>query len=202
MPLVPTAITGAAMAKAASLTLSGKDIQKLIGAIASATSTHIMSVGLCNPTCTVTGPGAGTFTGTIAGLTPAGMSGLMKLQAAAKGLTGKDLFKLFDSISAGVVQSMGSVTAMGAVVGGGPGTGTGRITGPVAKTLETLILGMEAVKTIGGQKLQPLISCIAFGICNHIIQAATVTVTCVGGFAGPPAGPVTIPGAPGTGKLI
>jgi hypothetical protein len=202
MPLSPSAITGTAMAKASSLVLSGRDLQKLVNAVAQGTAAHVMSVGMSNPTCIVMGPGAGTFVGTIAGMTPQGMSGLMKLKATTQTLTGRDIGKIFDSISFGVVQAMKAVTVQGAVIGGGPGTGTGKIVGPVAKTLETQIMGMEAVKALGGEKLRPIVACVAFGICKHILQAATVSATCVGAFAGPPAGPVTIPAAPATGKLV
>jgi hypothetical protein len=201
MPLVPASIMGLAQSKASSLTLSGDKLQPLVSAIANATAAFIMSSGTSNPTCTVLGPGAGTFTGQIIGLTPSGMSGQMKLLASPQGLTGRDIGKLFDSISFGVVQAMKSVIVIGAVVGGGPGIGQGKVLGIVAKGLEAQILGMESVKVIGGDKLRPLVSCIAGGICNHITQAATVMATCVGAFAGPPAGPVTIPGAPATGKL-
>jgi len=201
MPLVPTSITSLTQAKAASLTLSGDKLQPLISAVANATAAYVMSVGMSNPTCTVLGLGAGTFTGQILGLTPSGMSSQMMLLAAPQGLAGRDIKKLFDSISFGVVQAMKSVIVVGAVIGGGPGIGTGKVLGVVAKGLEAQILGMESVKLIGGDKLRPLIACIAGGICNHITQAATVMATCVGAFAGPPAGPVTIPGAPATGKF-
>ena len=201
MPLVPTSITSLTQAKAASLLLSGDKLLSLVSAISNATAAYVMSVGMSNPTCTVVGPGAGTFTGQILGLTPQGMSAQMMLLAAPQGLAGRDIKKLFDSISFGVVQAMKTIIVVGTVIGGGPGIGQGKVLGVVAKGLEAQILAMEAVKLIGGAKLQPLISCIAGGICNHITQMAIVNAVCVGAFAGPPAGPVTIPAAPATGKF-
>ena len=201
MPLVPTSITSLTQAKAASLLLSGDKLLSLVSAISNATAAYVMSVGMSNPTCTVVGPGAGTFTGQILGLTPQGMSAQMMLLAAPQGLAGRDIKKLFDSISFGVVQAMKTIIVVGTVIGGGPGIGQGKVLGVVAKGLEAQILAMEAVKLISGAKLQPLISCIAGGICNHITQMAIVNAVCVGAFAGPPAGPVTIPAAPATGKF-
>ena len=181
--------------------LSGDKLPSFVSAVSNATAAYVMSVGTSNPTCVVLGPGAGTFNGTIKGLTPIGMSGQMSLLAAPQGLAGRDIKKLFDSVSFGVVQAMKTVVVTGTVIGGGPGTGQGKVLGVVGKGLESQILAMEAVKLVSGDKLRSLVSCIAGGIANHITQAAIVTATCVGAFAGPPAGPVTLPAAAAFGKF-
>lgn len=202
MPLIPTAMSGLMTAKAASLTLSGSKYSSLVSGISSAVASYVISASLVTSTNNALGPGAGTFTGRISGLSPSGMSKLMQLRAAAAGLSGRDINKLFDSVSFGVVQALKTVVATGAVIGAGPGSGNGRILNLVPQTLQPIILAMLSPKSISGTKLSSLASAMAFGICNHILTKGRITTTCIGAAAGPPVGPVTIPTAPGTGKLI
>jgi hypothetical protein len=129
------------------------------------------------------------------------MSNLMRIKAAASLISGRDIKKLLDSIAFGVVQAMKSVVVQGTVIGAGPGTGNGRIKALVPTALEALIIAQMSVKLISGSKLRQLISAIAFGICNHIMTSGTILTTCVGVAAGPPSGPITIPTAPGLGRL-
>ena len=126
----------------------------------------------------------------------------MLTKAAASGLAGRDIRKFFDSISFGVVNAMKSVLLQGTIIGAGPGTGTGKITGLVPSALQNLIYAQSAIRLISGDKLRSLLGAIAFGICNHIMSAGTVQATDIGAAAGPPVGPVTIPAAPGIGKLV
>jgi hypothetical protein len=129
------------------------------------------------------------------------MSGLMMAKAASLGLAGKNIKDLFDAISFGICNTVMTASVQGIIIGAGIGTGTGTITGLVNTALENTIYGMELAQTLSGSKMRDLISAIAFGVCTHIMTA-TVTLTDVGAAAGPPVGPVTIPAAPGIGRIV
>jgi len=202
MPLVPKAMQGFMTVKASSKLMSGSKLSYITGAISSATSTYILAASIVNSTNIALGPGAGTQTGKIVGLTPSAMSVLMMSKAAAQGLSGRDIKALFDSVSFGVVNALKATLLQGSIIGAGPGTGTGKITGLVPESLKGLILAQSAFRLISGDKLKSLVSAIAFGICNHIMSVGTVQVTNIGVAAGPPVGPITIPAAPGIGKLV
>ncbi len=202
MPLVPQTMKSFIIVKASSLTIAGDKLSYFVSAIASATCQYILSASTVNSTNIALGPGGGTQTGKVVGLVPSGMSALMMARATANGLSGRDLKKVFDSISFGVVNAMKAVVLQGTIIGAGPGTGTGKIIGLVPSALQNLIYAQSAFRLISGDKLRPILSAIAFGICNHIMSAGTVNATDIGAAAGPPAGPVTIPAAPGIGKLV
>lgn len=202
MPLPPTTIQGLAQLKASSQLMSGSKLPDLISAISKATSQYILSVSIVNSTNIALGPGSGTQIGKISALVPRVMSSMMKLKASSYALSGRDIQKLFDSISTGVVNAMKSVVLQGTIIGAGPGTGTGKITGLSPVALEKLILGQSYFKLISGDKLKSMISSIAFGICNHIMSSAVVNITDIGVAASPPVGPITIPVAPGMGRLV
>jgi len=202
MPLVPTAIQGLITVKASSKLMSGSKLPHLVSAVSNATSQYILAASIINSTNIALGPGGGTQTGRITALVPSTMSLLMMGKAASQGLSGRDIKALFDSVAFGVVNSLKAALLQGTIIGAGPGTGTGKITGLVPTSLETLILGQSFFRLISGDKLKAMISCMAFGICNHIMTTGVVTVTNIGVAAGPPIGPVTIPAAPGIGKLV
>lgn len=189
-------------AKGASLTLAGSKFSTLASAISSAICSYVLSAGIVNSTNVVIGPGAGTFTGKVAGLVSSTMAQLMTAKAASMSMAGRDISKLFNAVSTGVVTGFSTVMAMGTVIGGGPGTGTGKIMGLVPTALTGLIVAQTAVKLLSGKDMNKLVSAIAFGACTHIMSNGTITTTCIGAFAGPPVGPVTIPAAPGIGRLV
>lgn len=202
MPLLPPAMQGLIQAKAASVALAGSKFMDLAGAIANASCQYILMSSFVNSTNIALGPGAGTQTGTIQGLTPSGMSALMLAKAASQGLAGRDIRKLFDAVSFGVCNAMKTVMVQGTVIGAGPGTGTGKIVGLVPTALEAFLYAQGLAKMLSGTKYTALISAIAFGVCNHIMTVGTAQLTDIGAAAGPPAGPVTIPAAPGIGRLM
>lgn len=202
MPLVPSTIERLILTKASSVTIAGSKLSYFVSAISGGTSQYILSASIVNSTNIALGPGAGTQTGKIVGLVPSGMSTMMMTKANAAGLAGRELKRLFDSISFGVVNAMKGVVLQGTIIGAGPGTGTGKITGLVPSPLQNLIYAQSAFRLISGDKLRTILSAISFGITNHIMSAGTVTVTNIGAVASPPVGPITIPAAPGIGKLV
>jgi len=202
MPLVPSTMKSLIIVKASSLTIAGDKLSYFVSAISGATCQYILSASIVNSTNIALGPGSGTQTGKVVGLVPSGMSVLMVVRATAAGLAGRDTKKLFDSISFGVVNAMKSVLLQGTLIGAGPGTGTGKISGLVPSALQNLIYAQSVFRLISGDKLKTLLSAISFGICNHIMTTGTVTVTDIGVAASPPVGPITIPAAPGIGRLV
>lgn len=201
MPYVPSAIKSLIQLKASSRLMSGSKLPDMVGAIASASSQYILSASTVNSTNIALGPGSGTQVGRIVGLVPSAMSSLMMLKSAALGLSGRDIKKFYDAVSFGVVNAAKSIIMQGTIIGAGPGTGTGKIVGLVPTGLETLIFAQSAFRLLSGQRLRAMISCVAFGVCNHVMTTGTVTITDIGVAASPPVGPVTIPAAPGIGRL-
>lgn len=188
--------------KGASLSMSGKMFPALMSAVSTATTTYLMTASIETSTNMVLGPGAGTTTGRLSGLVPSTMAQLMRLKAASMSIAGRDIAKLFNSVSFGVVQALKTAIVQGTVIGGGPGRGTGKILGLVPSVLMALILAQSSVRTIAGRDIRKIASAMAFGICTHIMTNGIVNQTCIGAAAGPPVGPVSIPVAPGTGRLV
>jgi len=202
MPYLPSVIKSLTQLKASSKLMSGSKLPPMVAAISGAASQYILSVSTVTSTNIALGPGSGTQTGRIVGLVPSAMSSLMMLKSASLGLSGKDLKKFYDAVSFGVINAMKTIVMQGTIIGAGPGTGTGKILGLVPIGLETLIWAQSAFRLLSGAKLRHMISCVSFGICNHIMSTAVVTITNIGVAASPPVGPITIPAAPGIGRLV
>ena len=200
MPLIPTQMQSLIQLRASSELMAGSKLQDVVSAISMATCQYLQVSAIVNSTNIVLGPGAGTQTGNVVDLLPQAMSSMMLLNASSLGLAGRDLPKLFDAVSTGVVNTiMTSVIVQGTVIGGGPGVGTGKITGLVPTALQSMILLQEALILMAGSKIKDVASAIAFGICNHIMTAGTVMLTDIGFFTPPPVVPIPIPVAPGIG---
>lgn len=203
MPFNPSAMTNLMMQKMSSYRLHGSKTMPLLSATSSAVCSYLPAAAVVMSTNVVTGPGSGTYTGKIIGCNPSAMSSLMILKASSSGIVGKDLRRIFDAVSFGVCQTLlTTALAQGTVIGGGPGAGQGKIMSLVPSTLEKLIITNLYGRRLHGSKTMPMFLAIAFGVCNHIMTAATIITTCVGAFFPPPVGPIIIPNAPGPGRLI
>jgi hypothetical protein len=205
MPYSSSAIKSFIQLKASSKLMSGSKLPDMVAAISGAASQYILSVSTVNSTNIALGPGVGTQTGRITALVPTAMSSLMMLKSASLGLSGKDIKKFYDAVSFGIVNATKSIVMQGTIIGAGPGTGTGKIAGLVPKGpkgLETFIWAQSTFRLLSGSKLRSMISCVAFGVCNHIMSTAVVTITNIGVAASPPIGPILIPAAPGIGRLV
>jgi hypothetical protein len=202
MPVVPKVMSKLMAVKAASTLMSGSKLPAIEAAISSAVCQYILSSAVVNSTNVAIGPGSGTQTGKIIGLIPTFMSKMMLLKAFSLGLTGKDLGKLLNAVSFGIVNGLKTAVLQGVIIGAGPGTGIGRITGLTPFVLQKLILAQEAFRAIAGSKSRDLASCVAFGACTYIKTFGIVVVTNIGVTSPPPVGPIPFPAAPGFGKLI
>ncbi len=203
MPFVRSAMTGLMMAKAMSQSVHGAKLLPQVSAVSSAVCTYFSTAPFVTSSNFVTGPGAGTYIGRIVGVVPKAMSSLMLLRAAASGIVGRDTRRFFDAVSFGVCQTLlTTVTVQGTVIGGSPGAGQGKIMNLVPTALQQLIFLSLSSKKLTGTKTMAISSAMAFGICNHVMSAATVVTTCIGVSTPPPAGPVPVPAAPGPGRLF
>ena len=202
MPIVPSVISTSATTRALSKGIFGKDMNRIASAVASASVQYILATAFVTSVNNVVGPGAGISTGRLINLSPKAMSGLMNTKALTKLMAGRDIRKFFDAISFGVVTGLRTAISQGAVIGGAPGTGIGNIVGLVSSGLQGLIVVNFLSKLMAGRDASRLASAIAFGITFHLTSTVKVSLTNIGAFAPPPAGPVPIPTAPGTGKLI
>lgn len=203
MPFIPSAMTSLMMVKATSESVHGTKLLPQLSAVSSAVCAYFSVAPVVISTNVVIGPGAGTYTGKIVGLTPNAMVSLMMLKMGMAGLVGRDVKRLFNAISFGVCNTLlTTVIAQGTVIGGGPGAGQGKIVGLIPAALQPLILANLTSKILIGSKTAAIAAAIAFGICNHVMTAGTVITTCIGAFTPPPVGPVPIPAAPGPGRLV
>lgn len=200
MPLNTTFTQSSIQLRMFSQLLNGNSLPAVVSCISKSTCQYLMLASTVPSTNMALGPGAGTQTGRIYGLTPGGMSTMMSLRAAPTGIAGKEAKKFFDAVSFGVVLSLNTVIVQGSVIGAGAGTGIGKVVGLVPSALELLMLGQMLIKFILGKNNRALASSVAFGICSHIMSAGTVMLTDMGAAAPPPAGPVPLI-APGFGRF-
>lgn len=201
MPLSSSALSALIIAKAGSSLIAGSKMTPYIRAIADATVQHLMTASTVTSVNMVTGPGSGTLTGRITGVNRLTMRSLIMNRLRLYRLAGRDTQRLVDAICFGVVQSLNTVVVQGTVIGGGPGSGTGRIVGLSPTIMEKLILAYLGPRVLIGEKQRQFISSVAFGVCTAIMSNAVVNTICIGVFSPPPAGPVPIPTAPGTGRF-
>lgn len=202
MPIVKTVMQNSMKLKASSYKIAGSKLNDILAAVSAATCQYILSASMINSTNVALGPGSGTQTGIIQNLVAKNMSSLMALKANSTQLSGKELRHLCDSVAFGVVTAMKSAMLQGTIIGAGPGTGNGKVSGLVPKALENLIYQQQLFRVISGRDIRKLISAFSVGICNHIMSSGSVLVTNIGVAASPPAGPVSIPMAPGMGKFV
>jgi hypothetical protein len=115
--VIPTAMSAFMKAKGAQNGFKGRDMTKLADAISNGTSQVLMTMML---TGSSVGLALGAGTAKFVGLNANILGGLIKVQLAGLGFTGRDMFKLADMVATGVVQHLQtsatfSVMAVGAI---------------------------------------------------------------------------------------
>lgn len=201
MPFLPQPMQALIQLKAGSQLIAGSKLSALVSAMSSAICQYFLSAPVVNSTNNVLGPGAGTQIGRIRNLSANKMASYMMTKAMSKNIVGKDLERLCRSVATGVTNSLNTIVVQGSVIGGGPGTGTGRIYNLVSSVLTSMIMAQESFRLIGGSKLKDMISAMSFGLCTYLMAFGSVDIVCIGAAAPPPAGPITIPAAPGIGRF-
>lgn len=113
--LVPTAMSGFMLSKAATKKLTGRDIKKLFDAISNGLSQVLMGMVLSGTAAGIAvGGGVGSFTA----LSDQALSKLMYATMLSKQLKGRDAANLCDSISFGIVNHLKTSVRFTTVVTG------------------------------------------------------------------------------------
>jgi hypothetical protein len=198
MPIVSQTISGAIQGQFALNNLTGRDAIKLAGVVGSSVSKYLMIPNLV--TCSLNGtagPIGNINSVVVIGLVPSSMSGFMLSKAASKRLNGRDINKLFNAISTGLVQVLMGMVLSGSAVGIAVGSGIGMFTALNDKALSKLMYATMLSKQLNGRDTIKLCDCISFGIVNHLRTSVKFTTIVTGTVAPvPPVGPVPVAGIP------
>jgi hypothetical protein len=115
--IVPNVMQGLMVAQGASSGFTGRDLTKLAQAISNGVSTQLLTMILSGTTA---GLAVGGGTASLTGINQNALGSILKASLASVGYTGRDMSKLADMVSAGIVQHLQTsatfaVTAVGAI---------------------------------------------------------------------------------------
>jgi hypothetical protein len=198
MPVVSKAISSSIQGFLSLNRLTGRDAIKLVDAVSTSVATYLVTPNLVSCTLNGTaGPIGNINSMAVTGLVPTVMSGLMLSKAASKRLNGRDIKKLFDSISNGLSQILMGMVLSGTAAGIALGGGIGSFTAVNVSTLSNLMYSLMVSKQLTGRDAANLCESISFGIVNHLKSSVHFTVIVTGVIAPvPPVGPVAVIGIP------
>jgi hypothetical protein len=198
MVVVSSLITAGIFSQMNANKLTGRDGIKIADAIGTSVASYLMTPNLVSCTLSGTaGPIGNINSIAVAGLVPKAMSSLMVGKAASKKLKGRDIMKLCDSISNGIVQVLQGMVLSGTAVGIAVGGGVGSFTALSDQALSKLMLGLMQGKKINGRDIAGLCDSISFGVVNHLKTSVRFTTVVTGVIAPvPPVGPVAVAGIP------
>ena len=198
MPIASQIISSAIQGQFALNKLTGRDIATIAGVIGSSVSKYLMMPNMV--TCSLNGtagPLGNINSVVVSGLVPTALSGLMYGKASLIKLTGRDIKKIFDAISAGLCQSLMGMVLSGTAAGIAVGGGVGSFTALSDQALSKLMYGMMLSKKLKGRDASKLCDSISFGLVNHLKTSVKFTTVVTGVIAPvPPAGPVAVIGIP------
>lgn len=198
MPIAASLLTTAIFNQMNANKLVGRDGIKLADAIGTSVSNYLMTPNLVSCFLSGTaGPTGNINSVGVIGLVPSIMSGFMVGKAASNNLKGRDMIKLYNSVSNGLCQVlMGMVltgTAAGIAVGGGVGSFTAISESVLSKLM---FLAMQS-KKLSGRDTSKLCNVISFGVISQLRSSVKFTAAVTGVVAPvPPVGPVPVVGIP------
>jgi hypothetical protein len=198
MPVVSKAISSAIQMKLSLSNLTGRNIANIADVIGTSVATYLVTPNLVSCSLSGTAGPIGNISSTaVIGLVPTVMSGLMLNKAASKKLNGRDIKKLFDSISYGLSQILMGMVLTGTAVGIAVGVGAGSFTAVNTTTLSNLMYSLMLSKQLTGRDTANLCESISFGIISHLKSSVRFNVLVTGVVAPvPPVGPVAVIGIP------
>jgi hypothetical protein len=198
MPIVSKAISSSIQGLLSLNSLTGRDAIKLADVIGTSVATYLVTPNIVSCSLNGTaGPIGNISSMAVIGLVPTAMSGLMLSKAASKKLNGRDIKKLFDSISNGLSQILRGMVLTGTAVGIAVGGGVGSFTAVNTTTLSNLMYSLMLSRQLTGRDAANLCESISFGIINHLKSSVRFTVIVTGIVAPvPPVGPVAVIGIP------
>lgn len=198
MPLTAPTISKAILARALVKNMTGRNTSDLADAVGAALAIYLSIPNLVTCSFAGTAGPVGTITSlSVAGLVPTAMSGFMLSKAGTKNLTGRDIIKLFNSISSGVCQNLQTTVLTGSVVGCAVGTGIGSFTAVNEQALSQIMFSQMLLRNMRGRDAVNLCDCISFGVVRQLQSSVKYSVTAAGPIAPtPPTGPVPVAAIP------
>jgi hypothetical protein len=198
MPIAPQVISSAIYSQFSLNKLTGRDAIKLASAIGSSVSNYLMLPNMV--TCSLNGtagPMGNISSILVLGAIPTLMSGFMLSKATTMQLKGRDIKKLFDSISKGLSQVFMGMILSGTASGIAVGVGVGNFTSLNYQALSKLMYAAMIAKQLKGRDASILCDAISFGIVNHLKTSVRFTTVVTGVIAPvPPVGPIAVMGIP------
>lgn len=179
--------------------IQGRDATKLASAIGTGIGNYLITPNLVTASLNgVAGPLGSVTSVAVVGFEPNSMSAQMnrKARSLSVGLKGRDIGKLFNAISSGLVQVLSTMFVTGTAAGIATGAGTGRFATLNESALTNLINAQMSAKGFTGRDKAKLASCVSAGLVSQM-KTVTLTLTSAGAVAPvPPVGPVSVAGIP------
>lgn len=198
MPVSASLISSAIQSQFILRKLAGRNAIDIASAIGSSLAKYLILPNLV--TCSLNGtagPVGNINSVAVIGLVPTAMSNFMYGKALSRQLKGKDIKKIFDSISIGIVQILTSMILSGSAAGIAVGGGLGTFSAVNEQAFSKVLLTELKLRNIKGRDSITLGDCISFGIIKHLQSSVKFTTIVTGAVAPvPPAGPVAVIGIP------
>ena len=198
MPVTGKLLSAAILGNCTARGIKGRDIGAIADAIGSSVATHVTTPNMV--TCTLAGTAGPTGSITsvaVVGIVSKAMAATMQGKAAILNMTGRELVKLFDGISAGISQVLLGMVLTGTAAGCAVGGGTGKFVALNSTVLANLMKTQMTTKNIKGRDMPSLCDCVSFGVVTHLKSSATFSVVVAGAIAPvPPVGPLAVAAIP------
>lgn len=198
MPISGSLISSAIQSQFLLRNISGRNAIDIAGAVGSSLAKYIILPNLV--TCSLNGtagPVGNINSVAVIGLVPAAMSNFMYGKSLSKQIKGRDIKKIFDSISTGIVQILVGMILSGSAAGIAVGGGVGTFSAVNEQALSKILLAELKLRNIKGRDSIKFGDCISFGVVKHLQSSVKFTTIVTGAVAPvPPAGPVAVIGIP------
>jgi hypothetical protein len=192
MPLTSSGLSQSILNQFKIFNFTGRSVNDIARSVGSSVYNNLTRPNMV--TCSLNGTVGpiGSITSTVVvGLVSSAMSSLMQSKAALKGFKGRDVKKLFDAISNGLVIILYQMILSGKAAGIAIGVGIGTFTALNDSLMSKEMSSKMKIKNINGRDMQSLCDCISFGIVNHLRTAVKFQVVASGTIAPvPPTGPL------------
>ena len=200
MPVTGQLLSAAILGNCTARGIKGRDIGAIADAVGTSVATHVTTQNMVSCTLAGTAGPTGSITSlAVLGIVSKVMSATMQGRATLLKLTGRELPKLFDGISAGISQVFLGMVLTGTVVGCAVGGGTGKFTALNSTVLANLMSRQmrKRKNNIRGRDMPLLCDCVSFGVVTHLKSSATFSVVVAGAIAPvPPVGPLAVVAIP------
>lgn len=198
MPISASLISSAIQSQFLLRGISGRDAIKIASSVGTSLAKYITLPNLV--TCSLNGtagPIGNINSVSVIGLVPVTMSNFMYSKALSMHLKGRDIKKVFDSISTGIVQILIGMILSGSAAGIAVGGGIGTFSAVNEQALSKILFSELKLINLSGRDSKSFGDCISFGIIKHLQTSVKFTTVVTGAIAPiPPAGPIAVMGIP------